>query len=139
MEDLEQASTRATDEPVDAGAPEAAGGPDGRALDSGAPADGEASAGRATEAPAKQAKPPRTRLSATFQALLAGAVVLILLLIFILENTESVRINFLGVKGHLSLGVALLLAAAGGALVVAVVGAARISQLRLHERRQRRG
>lgn len=94
--------------------------------------------GAAAPQTARARKPPRTRTSFTFQALIAGLVVLVLLLIFILENTESVKINFLGAKGNLSLGIALLLAAVGGALLVAIVGAARIGQLRLHARRQRR-
>lgn len=118
----------------DAPATEAPGvdAPDDQAGDTSASA-----AGAASSAPPLK-KPPRTRTSATFQALIAGFVLLVLLLIFILENTEDVKINFLGLKGHISLGIALLLAAAGGALIVAVVGVARIGQLRLHERRQRR-
>ncbi|MHB1810638.1 MAG: lipopolysaccharide assembly protein LapA domain-containing protein [Solirubrobacteraceae bacterium] len=123
MADAEQ-SARTTEAPEQ--------GPQDGALGPG-PVEG----GRATAAPTQQ-KPPRTRVSVTFQALIAGFVVLVLLLIFILENTESVKINYLGAKGHISLGIALLLAAAGGALIVAIVGVARISQLRLHERRQRR-
>ena len=82
--------------------------------------------------------PPHTRTSTAFKGLIAGAIILLLLLIFILENTERVKISYFGVDGHLSLGVALLLAAVAGALITALVGAARISQLRLHARRQRR-
>jgi uncharacterized integral membrane protein len=70
--------------------------------------------------------------------LIAGAVVLILLLVFILENTQSVKISFFGASGHLPLGVALLLAAIGGALLVGIVGTARIVQLRRHVKRRRR-
>ena len=70
--------------------------------------------------------------------MVAGAVVLLLLLIFILENTQRVKISFLGAHGHVSLGVALLLAAVGGALVVGMVGAARIVQLRTRSRRSER-
>jgi uncharacterized integral membrane protein len=94
--------------------------------------------------PAEPSRPPieppptRTRTSHAFKGLIAGAVVLLLLLIFILENTERVKISYFGADGHLSLGVALLLAAVAGALITALVGAARISQLRLHARRQRR-
>jgi uncharacterized integral membrane protein len=70
--------------------------------------------------------------------LVAGAVVLILLLIFILENTQSVKISFLGASGHVALGVALLLAAVGGALVTGTLGAARIAQVRHHAKRSSR-
>jgi uncharacterized integral membrane protein len=68
----------------------------------------------------------------------AGAVVLLLLLIFILENTQRVKVSYLGADGHLPLGVALLLAAAGGALIVGLVGIARIVQLRARTRRASR-
>lgn len=74
--------------------------------------------------------PKRTRTSVAFNSLVAGAVVLILLLVFILENTQSVKISYFGASGHISLGVALLLAAVGGALLVGLAGAARVLQLR---------
>ena len=90
------------------------------------PADGPARIG---------AKPPRTRTSAAFIGLVAGAIVLILLLIFILENTQSVRISYFGATGHVPLGVALLLAAVGGALLAGLLGAARIAQVRHHTKR----
>ena len=130
MGDTEQRArdTRSQDAP-------AAGGRDDPELTDGGASDSTAATPPSASAPSRL---PRTRTSVTFQALIAGVVVLVLLLIFILENTESVRINYLGAKGNLSLGIALLLAAAGGALLVAIVGAARIGQLRLHERRQRR-
>jgi uncharacterized integral membrane protein len=73
---------------------------------------------------------PRTRLSGAWIALIAGAVVLLLLLIFILENSQDVDIAFLGMHGHLPLGVALLLAAICGALLVVIPGVGRIMQLR---------
>jgi len=68
----------------------------------------------------------------------AGTVVALLLLIFILENTKSVKVSFLGAHGNLALGVALLLAAVAGALIVALIGAARMTQLRLRARRAER-
>ena len=87
---------------------------------------------------AKASGTPRTRTSAAFKSFVAGAIVLLLLLIFILENTQRVKVSYFGVTGHLGLGVALLLAAVGGALLVAILGAARISQLRLYAKRQQR-
>jgi uncharacterized integral membrane protein len=89
------------------------------------------------QAPAQA--PPTTKTGIAFGTLIAGAIVLILLLVFILENTESVKISYFGAGGHLPLGVALLLAAIGGALVVGIVGAARIVQLRRHASRRPRG
>jgi uncharacterized integral membrane protein len=44
----------------------------------------------------------------------------------------------MGAHGHLPLGVALLLAAVSGVLLVVLAGAARISQLRTVARRHRR-
>ena len=80
---------------------------------------------------------PKTRTARAHNALIAGAIVLILLLVFILENTESVKVSYFGAGFHLPLGVALLLAAIGGALLVGIVGTARIVQLRRSVRRQR--
>ena len=69
--------------------------------------------------------------------LIAGAVALIVVMIFIIQNTHAVNISFLGAHLHLSLAVALLLAAIAGALVMAAAGTARITQLRQHMRRDR--
>jgi uncharacterized integral membrane protein len=80
---------------------------------------------------------PRTKTAVAHNALIAGAIVLILLLVFIIENTESVKIAYFGVGFHLPLGVALLLAAIGGALVMGIVGTARIIQLRRRVRHPR--
>ena len=66
------------------------------------------------------------------------AVVLLLLLIFILENGHSVDVAYFGAHGHLPLGVALLLAAVLGILMVVIPGTARVVQLRLTARRHRR-
>jgi uncharacterized integral membrane protein len=79
---------------------------------------------------------PKTRTARAHNALIAGAIVLILLLVFILENTESVKISYFGAGFHMPLGVALLLAAIGGALLVGIVGGARIMQLRRSVRRR---
>jgi uncharacterized integral membrane protein len=65
------------------------------------------------------------------------AVVLLLLLIFILENSQRADVAFFGVHAHLPLGVALLLAAVFGILLVVVPGIGRMAQLRLAARRHR--
>jgi len=64
--------------------------------------------------------------------------VLLLLLIFILENGQRVNIGYFGAHGHLPLGVALLLAAVLGVLLVVIPGTGRIVQLRIVARRHRR-
>jgi lipopolysaccharide assembly protein A len=89
------------------------------------------------------ARPPRrrplgSRIGAAHTALIAGAVVLIVVLIFIIENAHAVTITFFGAHLRVSLAVALLLAAIAGALVMAAAGTARITQLRMTMRRNRR-
>jgi len=79
----------------------------------------------------------RTRIGGWWVASALFAVVLLLLLIFILENGQRVDISFLGAHGHLPLGVALLLAAVLGVLLVVIPGTARIVQLRMVARRHR--
>jgi putative membrane protein len=98
------------------------------------------------EAPSNQdveAGPPfpgerQTRLSGAWTALVVGIGALVLILIFILENLQSVEVYFLGFHGHLPLAVALLFAMVLGAVVVLAFGAGRILQLRLVARRARR-
>ena len=80
----------------------------------------------------------RTRIGGVWLASASFAVVLLLLLIFILENGRSVDVAYFGAHGHLPLGVALLLAAVLGILMVVIPGTARIVQLRMTARRHRR-
>jgi uncharacterized integral membrane protein len=90
----------------------------------------------APSAPATPAKVPgRTRVSGIWVASIAAVVVLLLLLIFILQNGDRVKINIFGANPTLPVGVALLLAAVLGALLVALIGAARVVQLRNTARR----
>jgi lipopolysaccharide assembly protein A len=64
---------------------------------------------------------------------------LIVLVIFIAQNAQAVKLSFLGAQVRLSVGVALLLAAIAGALLMAAAGTARITQLRRAIHRTRRG
>lgn len=80
----------------------------------------------------------RTRLGGLWTAVVLFALVLLLLLIFILENGRAVEISYFGAHGHLALGVALLLAAALGVLLVVIPGTGRILQLRTTARRHRK-
>jgi lipopolysaccharide assembly protein A len=94
-----------------------------------------------TAAAQQAAGPPRrralrrTRTGGVWVGLALSAVVLLLLLIFILENGRRVDIAYFGAHGHLPLGVALLLAAVAGALLVLIPGTVRIVQLRKTARR----
>jgi uncharacterized integral membrane protein len=80
----------------------------------------------------------RTRTGAVWVASIAAVLVLLLLLIFILQNGARVTIQFFGADPTLPLGVALLLAAVLGALLVALVGVARVVQLRHTAKRMAR-
>ncbi|WP_041312664.1 LapA family protein [Saccharothrix espanaensis] len=83
----------------------------------------------------RKGKPRPTRISGTWVAVLASIVVLIFLLVFILQNLDDATIHFIGLASTLPLGVALLFSAIGGAVTVALVGAARILQLRRQTKR----
>lgn len=71
-----------------------------------------------------------TRAAALWSSLIMGFLILIVLLIFITQNTESARFAFLNWRWDLPLGVAILLAAVCGGLITALVSAARMFQLR---------
>jgi len=77
----------------------------------------------------------RSRFGVLWISSILAALVLILLLVFIIENSAKVDISFLGAHGHLPLGVALLLSAVSGLLLVAIPGTGRILQLRRQVRR----
>jgi putative membrane protein len=112
--------------------------------DNGAGPPAPASSPPTSPAPASSAATPAareragSRIGQVRTVLIAGAVVLILVLIFIIENAHAVTIVYFGAHLRLSLAVALLLAAVGGALIMAAAGTARITQLRLNLRRSRR-
>ncbi|MEV6275873.1 lipopolysaccharide assembly protein LapA domain-containing protein [Nocardia sp. NPDC051832] len=71
-----------------------------------------------------------TRTGWTWVGLIASALILIVLLVFILQNLNSVRVGLLFWEFNLPIGIAVLLSAIGGALLMAAVGGLRILQLR---------
>ena len=77
----------------------------------------------------------RSRTGGLWVGLVLSALVLLLLLVFILQNGRPVQISFFALEGALPLGVALLLAAIAGILLVAIPGSLRILQLRRAARR----
>jgi uncharacterized integral membrane protein len=90
-------------------------------------------------APVAPAKKPRpTRVSGTWVAVIIALLVLVFLLIFILQNLDTASVHFLGMSGSLPLAVAMLFSAIAGALLVALVGGARILQLRKETKKARR-
>jgi len=83
------------------------------------------------------ARPKPTRSGVVWVAVVVALIMLVLLIIFILQNQEPARVMFLGLEGTLALGMALFIASVGGGIVVAVAGAARIIQLRSNARKVR--
>jgi uncharacterized integral membrane protein len=72
----------------------------------------------------------RTRAGALWTAVAVGVIALVLILIFVVQNSGSVPIHFLAMDITMPLGVALLVAALLGALLMLAIGTVRILQLR---------
>lgn len=84
-----------------------------------------------TDSPAVQAEEVKfTRAAALWTSLISGFLILIVLLIFVAQNTATTAFTFLAWHWNLPLGVAILLAAVCGGLITALVSAARMYQLR---------
>lgn len=81
----------------------------------------------------------RTRASGLWVGAISAAVLAIVFLVFIAQNSSKVTIHFLTFDGEISLAIALLLSAVIGALVVAVPGIVRIGQLRHALRKNAKG
>lgn len=96
------------------------------------------------EQPRQPELPPQTETgghgitAGTWIALILGAIVLILLLIFIIQNNVTTSFAFFTWQFSLPLGVAMLLAAIAGALVMALVGSVRMVQQSMMIRKLRR-
>ncbi|MGE2691755.1 LapA family protein [Mycolicibacterium pulveris] len=71
-----------------------------------------------------------TRAAALWAALITGFVILIVLLVFIMQNTDTTTIHFMVWEWNLPVGVAILLAAVCGGLLAVAIGTARMVQLR---------
>jgi len=79
-----------------------------------------------------------SRTGRAWAAVVALGVVLVLLIVFIAQNTRTVTVSFLGWEGRTSLAVALLIATAAGLFLAAVAGTMRIWQLRRRVRRDKK-
>lgn len=95
--------------------------------------DGTSTPSAGTVEPKRQV----TRAGMIWVSVASALVVLVLLIVFILQNQELVQVKFFGLEGAVSLGMALFIAAVGGGVLVAMAGAARIIQLRAAEHRRR--
>ncbi|HWM02594.1 MAG TPA: LapA family protein [Actinophytocola sp.] len=82
--------------------------------------------------PAAGTEPPkqRGRVGAVWWGLIIAAVVLVLILVFVIQNSQTVEVSYFGWQGRLSLAVAMLLGVAAGALLVVIPGTVRILRLR---------
>lgn len=81
-------------------------------------------------------QPKKRGVSGTvWAALILGVIILILLLVFVIQNNASVGFEYMAWSFNLPLGVAILLAAIAGALVMALVGSVRMFTLSRRVRR----
>ncbi|WP_431969465.1 LapA family protein [Nocardia sp. bgisy134] len=82
--------------------------------------------------PATTGKKPSisSRTGYAWVGLVVGTLIMIVLLIFILQNLETIQVSLFFWEFHLPIGVAVLLSVICGALVMALVGGMRIIQLR---------
>jgi uncharacterized integral membrane protein len=78
---------------------------------------------------------PSTRTGVVWGALGFGILLLILVLVFVLQNLTAASTTFFSIKWTIPLGLDLLLAALLGGLIVFLLGVARMLQLRRLARR----
>lgn len=114
----------------------------------GAPETGEPAAGassdsstsQAPETPEPTSKDPLrgSRASGIWAAMLLLVVVLVLVSVFVMQNTQSVTITYFGWTGQAPLAAVLLIAVAGGLLLAVAAGSARILQLRRRVRHEQK-
>ena len=88
-------------------------------------------------APKPEPKDPlrRSRTSGAFAGMVLLGLLLLLLIVFIAQNTQDVQVSFLAWEGTTPLSVALLIAAVAGILLTATAGLLRIWQLRRRVKR----
>lgn len=82
--------------------------------------------------------PRLTRASAAWAASTAALLLAVVLIVFVLQNPTVVVLHFLWFTGSVAVGMALLIAAVTGGLLVAAIGVARLTQLRVRSHRTRR-
>lgn len=99
--------------------------------------ESKADAKSSAKAPAKQPESAVkfTRTAALWTALITGFLVLILLLVFILQNGDDMTLQLFSWHLTMQKGVAILLAAVLGGLLTFAVASIRILQLRLAARK----
>jgi uncharacterized integral membrane protein len=92
---------------------------------------------RPDTAPAPTPDPLRGSLTSGIWVSVVGVgVVLVLLIVFIAQNTQTVNVSFFAWDGRAPLAVTLLIATTAGLFLAAVAGSLRILQLRRRVRRE---
>lgn len=114
--------------------------PDQVPVDAGPTPSSEAPAGRGN--PGSPSSQPRRRVRGTrtgrvWVGVCAAVLITVALIIFMIQNTHTVEVTFLGLTGSTSLALMLLIAAVGGILLTLILGSARILQLRHAVRKHR--
>lgn len=79
-----------------------------------------------------------SRASGAWVFVVVLVVLLALLAVFVLQNTQTVEVTFLGWTGGAPLAAALLIATAAGLLIAVAAGSLRILQLRRRVRKENR-
>ena len=79
-----------------------------------------------------------SRASGMWAAMVLLVVVLVLVSIFVMQNTQSVTITYFGWTGQAPLAATLLIAVAAGLVLALAAGSARILQLRHRVRREQK-
>jgi uncharacterized integral membrane protein len=79
-----------------------------------------------------------SRTSGLWTSVVALVVLLILLAVFVFQNTQEVQVTYFGWEVQAPLAAALLIATAAGGLIVVAAGSLRILQLRRRVRRERK-
>jgi len=78
---------------------------------------------------------PRSRAGQAWKSLVPALVFAAVMVVFVVQNLQKAKVSFLTFSGKFPLALALLVAAALGALVVFCLGSVRIVQLRKAFRR----
>jgi uncharacterized integral membrane protein len=96
------------------------------------PAEGSSPSPSGTQDPLRG-----SRTSAAWSGVVGFGLLLVLLIIFIAQNTQKAEVNFLGWSGTAPVAVSLLIAAAIGLALAVTAASLRILQLRRRVRRTR--
>lgn len=130
-------------------------GPDRGAQPGGAPAADQPGTSGKTAKPGKAAKPDkggkggkaastqsdplrRSRAGGLYVGVIALGIVLILLIIFVAQNTDPTTVRFLGWQAEIPVAVALLIAAVAGLFLAGIAASLRILQLRRRVKHDRK-